>query len=137
VELVDTSVWARKDNPLIRDWFLAALTEGELAISDMVALEILDGYGSREHFLTGARYLTAVPCLPTGESEWKRAREVYRLIEDRHGTNTRRSVKIPDLLIAACAERHDVAIVHYDRDYDTIAGITGQAVRWVAQRGSL
>jgi predicted nucleic acid-binding protein len=46
-------------------------------------------------------------------------------------------VKIPDLLIAACAERHGVQIVHYDRDFDTIAAITGQEVRWVAPRGSL
>ena len=43
-----------------------------------------------------------------------------------------RQVKIPDLLIAAVAARHDVVLVHYDADYDVIAGITGQRMRWAA-----
>jgi predicted nucleic acid-binding protein len=30
-----------------------------------------------------------------------------------------RSVPLPDLLIAAVAERHRVTILHYDADYDT------------------
>jgi predicted nucleic acid-binding protein len=48
-----------------------------------------------------------------------------------------RSVKHPDVLIAAAAERAGFTLVHYDADYDTIAEITGQPVRWVAPRGSL
>jgi predicted nucleic acid-binding protein len=46
-------------------------------------------------------------------------------------------VKIPDLLIAATAERYSVQIVHYDRDFETIGSVTGQSTRWVAPRGSL
>jgi predicted nucleic acid-binding protein len=46
-------------------------------------------------------------------------------------------VKIPDLLIAAVAVRHDVTIVHDDADYEVIAKITGQRTRWAAPRGSL
>jgi predicted nucleic acid-binding protein len=137
MELVDTSVWARKDHPSIRGWFSDTLVNGQMALCDMVALEILSGFGSRDLFVAGAQYLDAVLCLGSGESDWKRAREVYVLLEVERDTNTRRSVKIPDLLIAACAERHGVQIVHYDRDFDTIAAITGQDVRWVAPRGSL
>jgi predicted nucleic acid-binding protein len=44
---------------------------------------------------------------------------------------------MPDLLIAAVAERERVTIVHYDADFDTIAAITGPSTRWVAPRGSL
>lgn len=137
MELVDTSVWARKDAPGIRDWFSAALIEGEIAICDMVALEILSGYSSGDLLRAGARYLEAVACVSTTEADWKRAREVYVLIEEQRGTNLRRSVKIPDLIIAACAERQDLTIVHYDRDYDTIASATHQPVRWVADVGTL
>jgi hypothetical protein len=46
-------------------------------------------------------------------------------------------VKIPDLLIAAVAARHDVTLVHYDADYEAIASVTGQRTRWAAPRGSL
>jgi len=28
-------------------------------------------------------------------------------------------------------------VLHYDADYDRIAGVTGQAVEWVVERGSV
>ncbi len=48
-----------------------------------------------------------------------------------------RAVKIPDLLIAAVAERSRLAVLHYDQDYDRIAAVTGQPVRWASPSGSL
>ncbi len=53
----------------------------------------------------------------------------------RHGGQ--RAVKIPDLLIAAVAERSALTVAHYDQDYERIAAITRQPVEWVAPRGSL
>lgn len=38
------------------------------------------------------------------------------------------------LLIAAVAERHELTLLHYDADFDTIAEITGQDARWVVPR---
>lgn len=46
-----------------------------------------------------------------------------------------RAVPIPDLVIAATAEHHDVAVLHYDSDFDVIADVTGQPMRWVLSRG--
>jgi predicted nucleic acid-binding protein len=43
---------------------------------------------------------------------------------------------LPDLLIAAAAERHGVAVLHYDHEYELIASVTGQPVEWVVQRGT-
>jgi hypothetical protein len=57
--------------------------------------------------------------------------------EDASGPLHRRQVRIPDLLIAAVAARHDVTLVHYDADYEAIASVTGQRTRWAAPRGSL
>lgn len=37
----------------------------------------------------------------------------------------------------AAAESAGIAVLHYDEDYDCIAAITGQDVRWLAPRGSL
>jgi predicted nucleic acid-binding protein len=42
-----------------------------------------------------------------------------------------------DLLIAACAELHGFAILHYDRDFELIASVTGQPVKWVVPPGSV
>jgi len=45
-------------------------------------------------------------------------------------------VKIGDLIIAAAAERSGLVILHYDRDFDRIAEVTGQPVDWVAAPGT-
>jgi predicted nucleic acid-binding protein len=52
------------------------------------------------------------------------------------GRAHQRSVKHSDLLAAAAAEAGGAVVVHDDEDYERIAAITGQAVRWAAPRGS-
>lgn len=136
MELVDTSVWAQKENTRIKPWFDVALVNGELAICDQIALEILAGATSPRLYRQTRNDLQGVPWLRMDGSDWRRALEIYDLLEEL-GTNSRRSVKIADLLIAACAERYSLPIVHFDRDFATIASVTGQPTRWVAQPGSL
>jgi len=46
-------------------------------------------------------------------------------------------MSIPDLLIAATAERHGATVLHNDKDYDLIAEVTGQPAEWVVPRGSV
>jgi predicted nucleic acid-binding protein len=70
------------------------------------------------------------------QRDWRRALEIYGLLAAQ-GHALHRSVKHPDILIAAAAERAGITVVHYDKDFDTIANLTGQPTRWVASRGSL
>jgi predicted nucleic acid-binding protein len=65
--------------------------------------------------------------LPTDDVDWRRALGVQRQLAKR---SQLRSVGMPDLLIAAVAERHKVTIIHHDADFEVIAGITGQATVW-------
>jgi predicted nucleic acid-binding protein len=44
---------------------------------------------------------------------------------------------LPDLLIAAVAERASRTVLHYDADYDIVAAITGQPAQWVVPRGTV
>lgn len=62
-----------------------------------------------------------------------RALQVQRLLADR-GLKGR---KVPDLLIAAVAEQHGRTVLHYDRDFDRIASVTGQLVKWIVRAGSV
>lgn len=57
---------------------------------------------------------------PTAE---KRSVEVIRALAG-HGQH--RAPSIPDLLIAAAAECAQLTILHVDKDFELIAGITGQ-----------
>lgn len=48
-----------------------------------------------------------------------------------------RGRKIPDLLIAAVAQRHGLTVLHYDHDFDLITECTGQPTEWVVGRGEI
>jgi predicted nucleic acid-binding protein len=54
-----------------------------------------------------------------------RASEVQMLLADR---GQHRAPSIPDLLIAATAEKAGLTVLAADKDFDLIATITGQAV---------
>lgn len=138
-ELADTSawIWSRKGAfPEVRRAFDTSLVEGELATCDMVRLELLYSARNADEFVEIREELAALPDCPIGKEQWERALWVYEQLGARGGAH-QRSVKHPDLLIAAAAEAADVAILHYDEDYDHIAEITGQPMRWLAPRGSL
>ncbi|MFN8628763.1 MAG: PIN domain-containing protein [Chloroflexota bacterium] len=135
LELADTSVWARASKPGMR-WFADAVEEGGIAVCDMVAMEVLYSARDGADFDLTEQALLACPFLPVEGADWAEARRVFRELAKR-GPLHHRQVKIPDLLIAAVAARAGVAVVHYDADFDLIASVTGQPVRWAAPRGSL
>jgi predicted nucleic acid-binding protein len=59
-------------------------------------------------------------------------------VQDLLATTSRhRGAKIADLLIAAAAESAGLVVLHYDRDFDLIAEVTGQPVEWVLPAGSV
>jgi predicted nucleic acid-binding protein len=135
VELGDTSVWARKGKPGL-EWFGAAVEDGAIAVCDMVAMELLWSARDGADFRGIETALAACPWVRIETRDWDEARRVFRELAAR-GPLHHRQVKIPDLLIAAAAARTALTVVHYDEDYDVIAGVTGQATRWAAPRGSL
>jgi predicted nucleic acid-binding protein len=47
-----------------------------------------------------------------------------------------RLVSIPDLIIAATAERFSLTVIHYEGDFDRISAITGQPAEWIVPRGT-
>ena len=49
----------------------------------------------------------------------------------------RHAVDVVDLVVAAVASHHGATLLHYDRDFDAIAEITGQPTEWVVPSGSI
>jgi predicted nucleic acid-binding protein len=138
-ELADTSAWSwsrRRGYPELRRGFDEALVDGELATCDMVRLELLHSARSATEFAEIRQELAALPDCPIEKDQWSRALWVYEQLSAQGGA-FQRSVKHPDLLIAAAAEATDVSVLHYDEDYDRIAAITGQPTRWLAPKGTL
>ncbi len=59
-------------------------------------------------------------------------------VQDVLATRSRhRDAKLADLLIAAAAEAAGLVVLHYDRDFELIADVTGQPVEWVVPAGTV
>ena len=136
-ELVDTSalILARRD-PSVGRWLREAIVANAIVICDQVVLEFLRGARNAGEFATFEETLLAFRWLRIEPVDWDRARGVFRALSGVTG-GYHRSVPIADALIAAVAERHGVAVAHFDQDYERIAAITGQSVRWVAAPASM
>lgn len=134
--LADTSAWHRADHPEVAAAWENRLVTDALATCAQVRLEILYSARSARDYAQLANELLALQQLPCGASEFERALWVQAELSRRGGLH-HRSVKIPDLLIAASAEAAGAAVWHYDEDFDRIADVTGQPMEWIAARGSL
>lgn len=132
--LADTSALARLDRPAV-DAALAPLIEsGQVATCGMVELEVLLTARSPDDYLRRQRQLhDGFEKLAMPDEVWQRALEVQGVLAAR---SEHRGAALPDLLIAATAERHRVAVLHYDHEYDLIASVTGQEVGWIVPRGT-
>lgn len=130
--LVDTSVLKRLGQPAVRAVVEPLAVGGRLGRARICDLEV--GYSGRDDArwdrLVGA--LDAFEAVETTASHLRRALQVQRMLAAR----SQRGRKIPDLLVAAAAEELDVAILHYDADFDLIAAVTGQRCDWVVAAGT-
>lgn len=139
MELADTSAWAwsrKAGAESVRSAFDEALIGGEVATCDMVRLELLHSTRNPEEFRARREELAVLEDCPIGKPEWRRALWVYERLASQGGAH-QRAVKHADLLVAAAAEAAGLPVVHYDEDFDRIAAVTEQPVRWLAERGTL
>ncbi len=133
--LVDKSALARATQAAVRERLEEILSREEPITCPIVDLEML--YSTRspgEYELWRASRHAGYESQPLTPQIGGRALEVQRLLA--HG-GRHRGASIPDLLIAACAEAQDAAVLHYDADYELIAEATGQPTEWVVPRGSV
>ncbi|MBA8825824.1 hypothetical protein FHX42_003190 [Saccharopolyspora lacisalsi] len=131
--LADTSVFSRLEKPPVRKVVSELLREyrlGRCAFSD---LEL--GFSTRNEAEWDSlqRAIAVARLVDVEQADFVRARGVQRALAAL-GVKGR---KIPDLMIAAVAERNSLILLHYDRDFEFIARSTGQPVEWVVERGSV
>jgi predicted nucleic acid-binding protein len=113
---------------------LESLMERGLATCGVADLEFgVSARTAEDHHALGMYRRDALEYLTTPDGVWQRAWQVQEALA---GKGLHRSVKVPDLIIAAVAEHHGIAVMHYDRDFDRIAAITNQPVEWVVPAGA-
>ena len=131
--LVDKSAYARMQSGQaanMKEWdarierrlvHLSTVTRLELGVSARSGEAGRGAFGLPPLSLMPIEYLT-----PAMED---RAFEVQMLLADR---GQHRAPSIPDLLIAATAERAGLTVIAVDKDFDLIAEVTGQSVEMLA-----
>ncbi len=131
--LLDTSVLTRLREPTVREAIQERAERGELARAGIGDLEI--GFSARNaaEWDRLADALKAFELVESTAEHVHRARQTQRLLAAKH----QRGRKVPDLLVAAAAEAHDLTVLHYDADFDLIAAVTGQSCQWVLPGGSI
>ena len=131
--LVDTSVLTRLRHEAVRSVIEPLAASGSLARAGITDLEI--GYSARsaKEWDQAVDALHAFELIETSADHVRRARQVQRLLATKH----QRGRRVPHLLVAAAAEATDLAVLHYDTDFDRIAMVTGQRVEWVVPAGSV
>lgn len=137
--LADTSAWIwsrRKGHPEIRRRFDSLLASGEIATCAQVRLELLYGTRSAQEHALRREQLDALVDCPIQPVDWERAIDVQNGLAQL-GADHQKAARIPDLVIAAVAERADIVLLHYDGDFDWIRRVTGQPMQWLAAHGSL
>lgn len=130
--LLDNSVYARLGHPTVARLFLGLQEEGRLGRCGVFELEAL--FSARRPRDVHEQMVRALPLVPAHQADFDRAAQVMLLLADR---GRHRVVGAADLVLAAVAERADLSVLHYDRDFEHIAAVTGQAVEAVVPLGSL
>lgn len=134
--LIDTSAAARLfSDPSIRKTWHEPITAGVVAVCDVVELEMLYSATSLADRLRKQSLLSELfGWVPTPDDVWVRARRIQQSLTER---GLHRSAGVVDLVVAVTASMNHLTILHYDRDFEAVASVTGQATQWISPPGSV
>lgn len=123
--LIDKSALVRLGgSPDAADW-ANRIERGLVRITTVTRLEV--GYSARNAAQARAAFTTApisaMPVEYVTPAIEDRALEVLLLLAD---SGHHRGPSVPDLLIAATAELGGLSVLHVDKDFEVIAGLTGR-----------
>jgi predicted nucleic acid-binding protein len=120
--MLDTSVWIEVfRKPAGVDLTRVAELD-EIVTCLPVAQEVLQGFRDERAYRIARDAMLSFPIVesPLGEGVFLQAVQLYRDAR-RAGVTIRSSV---DCLIASCAIRHDLELLHVDRDFDQLARVS-------------
>ncbi|MGD0066612.1 MAG: PIN domain nuclease [Streptosporangiaceae bacterium] len=123
--LIDKSALVRLEMSADAAQWAARIERGLIRIATVTLLEA--GYSARSGPDLRAELrrppLAAMPVEHQTPAIENRAVEILTLLADR---GQHRAPSIPDLIIAATAELAGLTVLHLEKDFELIAGITGQ-----------
>jgi predicted nucleic acid-binding protein len=132
--LADKSALARTHHKTVAARLVPLLVAGDVGTCGVIDLEVLFSARSYADVVAVRAERAALPQLDLTQADFDRAIDV---LEALARTGHHRAAGIPDLLIAAVAERTNLTVLHYDKDYDVIAKATKQKAEWIVPAGTV
>ena len=131
--LVDTSVWIAVFRSKVPLRLEEEVDFEEVVTCLPVLQEVLQGFRDERSFRLARTAMDALPMVeaPLTRALFGEAVDLYRTARG-HGLTIRSSV---DCLIAACALRHDLTVLHTDRDFEALSRVSPLKQRTVKPRG--
>ncbi|MGH7867715.1 MAG: PIN domain-containing protein [Candidatus Dormibacteraceae bacterium] len=130
--LLDNSVHARLGIPKVAEYFLNLQQESRVGRCGLFELEAI--FSALDPLKMHDMLVHSLPLVATHQADFERAVEVMLLLAKK---GLHRAVGAADLVLAAVAERAELTVLHYDRDFEYIAAVTDQPVEAVVPFGSL
>ena len=120
--LVDTSAWIEVFRKPSRLAIESVVDFDDIVTCLPVVQEVLQGFTEEAAFRTARRAMLALPIVesPLRVAVVEEAVDLYRRAR-RAGLTIRSGA---DCLIAACAIRHDLTVLHANRDYPALARVS-------------
>jgi predicted nucleic acid-binding protein len=116
---------------LVRAGEMPGELRGELCVCAITRLEMLQSARSSKEYRQVEEDLSGFHDLRINAETILTALTAHREL----GEKGRHRIPIPDLLIAACAQQHQAAVLHVDRHYDVLAEVLAfEPVRLVVNR---
>jgi predicted nucleic acid-binding protein len=131
--LIDKSALARAGKSVVTGVLTPRIDRGLIAVSVVTELEV--GFSARstsDHDdILGLLDRLVRIVLPVRAEQI--ARETQRRLVER---GQHRAIGVADLLVSAAAKEAGLTVLHYDRDFDLVASVTGQPCEWVVPAGT-
>ena len=134
--LVDNSAFARWRQPSVAAVLDPLHERGLLAVTGPIEMEVMYSARNAKEATELRSFLSGFDYLPCDDEAWTRALDLRQQAVER---GDHRALSTTDLLICAVAERHGATALHYDQDFEQIAGLAGDgfAYQWVAPAGTV
>jgi predicted nucleic acid-binding protein len=132
--LADTSALVRVHHDDVAARTEPMFVSGRIATCGIVDLELLRTARRAQDHADIRLERAMLPRAPITEAVLERAIEVQGQVADR---GLHRTIPLGGLIIAAAAEAAGLTVLHYDRAFDRIAEVTGQATEWVVAPGTV
>lgn len=131
--VVDTSAWARQLHPSVAPQFRDTAEAGLIVGCAVVALELLTTARDPAEHARLAKSLSSLRQAPITRGVCAAALSASSELVSANDP----PVPVADYLIAAAAAERGFGVLHYDRHYDTLAGVLGFESVWIAPPGTI